>query len=341
MTTAQDISLIELIRQAALSAQRKRSERGITEARYGVNEELCGHQVSPVVYCSSYHGPDVPLDTPISQNTKRNNENSQHLRIHEQCGSNQSGSEVEIDFRRCTHEDEPCEPTQSYTHIHTGDRLLTLRIPYLGPVGWTVPARDGPQATKPFLIYQDPTAGYQSPPLPAEARKPVDEHVHLLASDDKENVAVDMDENEEVEDIPEQDVYVQDNMVAEAENIVELAAMNDGWNIWTLRNRPHEGEYGYEYGIAENDHRHGLDFQAGEGHRLQHNQQQGHQPEMEINVDVGGSLEASPVRSQRAHSNSIVIVSPPRRAGRLDGGDVANDSFVTWDGSPRAASLFF
>ncbi|EDN03066.1 predicted protein [Histoplasma mississippiense (nom. inval.)] len=218
MTTAQDISLIELIRQAALSAQRKRSERGITEARYGVNEVI------------------IPR-----------------------------------------------------------------------PVGWTVPARDGPQATKPFLIYQDPTAGYQSPPLPAEARKPVDEHVHLLASDDKENVAVDMDENEEVEDIPEQDVYVQDNMVAEAENIVELAAMNDGWNIWTLRNRPHEGEYGYEYGIAENDHRHGLDFQAGEGHRLQHNQQQGHQPEMEINVDVGGSLEASPVRSQRAHSNSIVI----------------------------------
>lgn len=250
-------------------------------------------------------------------------------------------------------EDEHCEPAHSYTHIHTGDRILTLRIPYLGPVGWTVPARDGPQATRPFLIYQDPTAGYPSPPLPAAAGKPIDEHVNLLASDDKENGAEDMDEDEEEEDLPDRDAYVQDNMVAEAESIVELAAMNGGWNIWSLRNRPHhldleQGEYGYGYGYGypDNEQGQGLDHRYGHGYEFQqhqYNQQQDHQPEMEFSVAVGGSLEASPVRSQRAHSNSIVIVSPPRRTGRLDERDAGNDGRVgvRWDGSPRAPSGFF
>ncbi|EEQ89005.1 uncharacterized protein BDCG_04125 [Blastomyces dermatitidis ER-3] len=333
---------LDIEEQAALSAQRERDERRCREGRNGVCEGHGGHQMPPVVYSDGYHGPDVPLGCPIYQNTNRNSETPQHIRVEEQCGPNQKAPEVEMDFRPCADDkDEPCEHEHSYTHIHTGDRVLTLRIPYLGPVGWTVPARDGPQTTRPFLIYQDPTAGYRSPPPPPTAKRPIGERVHLLASDDKENVAEDMDENEEEGNIPDHDAsYVEDNMVAEAESIVELAAMNDGWDLWTLRNRPQhlslsQGGPGYGHG-------HDLDHQYGHGHGLQHNPQQDDEPEIEYNVAVGGSLEASPVRSQRAHSNSIVIVSPPRRASRLDDGDAGNAPSVRWNGSPRAgSSLFF
>ncbi|KLJ06514.1 hypothetical protein EMPG_10082 [Blastomyces silverae] len=338
---------LDIEEQAAMSAQRERDERRSREARNGVYEGYEGHQMPLVVYSDGYHGPDVPLGCPISQNTNRNNENPQHIHIEEQCGSNQNVPEVEMDFRPCADdEDEPCEPEHRYTHIHTGDRVLTLRIPYLGPVGWTVPARDGQQTTRPFLIYQDPTAGYRSPPPPpAAAKRPIGERVDLLASDDKENVAEDIDENEEEGNILDQDAsYVEDNMVAEAESIVELATMNDEWGLWMLRNRPQhlssgDGGPRYGYGLW---HGYGLDHQYEHGHALQHNPRQDHELEIEYNVAVGGSLEASPVRSQRAHSNSIVIVSPPRRAGRLDEGNAGNAASVRWDGSPRAAeSLFF
>ncbi|OJD16283.1 hypothetical protein AJ78_03534 [Emergomyces pasteurianus Ep9510] len=327
----------------------------------------------PVGYFDGYQGPYTPFGPPISQEANRNSEISQPVCIEEQCDGNRSVSdmhmdvdmdvdigikmEMELGFRAYAgQETEPSEPSH-YTHIHTGDRILTLRIPYLGPVSWTVPARDGSQATRPFLIYQDPTAGFPSPPLPAEASKLIDEHVHLLASDDKENVADGVGEGEVEEeeggegDLPDRDAYVQDNMVAEAESIVELAAMSDGWNIWSLRSRPHhldfdQGEYGYgfEYGHADNGHGYGMDYQYGHGYgfqRHQHNQQQDHQPEMEFNVTVGGSLEASPVRAQRAHSNSIVLVNSPRRTGRLDDGNVRNDGPVRWDGSLQAPSGFF
>ncbi|OJD11892.1 hypothetical protein ACJ73_09442 [Blastomyces percursus] len=334
---------LDIEEQAALSAQRERDERRCREARNGVYEGREGHQMPLAVSSDEYHDPDVPLGYPISQNTNRNNEKAQHIHIEEQCGPNQNAPKVELDFRPCADdEDEPCEPEHKYTHIHTSDRVLTLRIPYLGPVGWTVPARDGPQTTRPFLIYQDPTVGYRSTPPPPAAKRPTGERVHLLASDDKENIAEDMDENEEEGIIPDQDAsYVEDNMVAEAESIVELAALNDGWDLWTLRNRPQHlslGEGGPRYGYG---HGHGYDLahQYGHGHGLQPNPPQ--EPEIEYNVAVGRSSEASPVRSQRAHSNSIVIVSSPWRAGRLDEG-TRNAASVRWDGSPRAgSSLFF
>ncbi|PGH05557.1 hypothetical protein GX51_02896 [Blastomyces parvus] len=333
---------LDIEEQAALSAQRDKEERRSREARNGIYQGHEGHQMPPIMYSDRYHGPNVPLGCPISLNTNRNNENPQHIYIEEQCGSDQNVPEVEMDFRPCVGDEdepcEPCEPEHSYTHIHTGDRVLTLRIPYLGPVGWTVPARDGPQATRPFLIYQDPTAGYPSPPPPPAAKRPIGEHVHLLASDDKENVAEDMDENEEEGNTPDPEAsYVEDNMVAEAESIVELAAMNDGWDLWTLRNRPQHpsfGEGGPGYGYD-------LDHQYGHAHGFQHNPQQDLEPEIEFNVAVGGSMEASPLRSQRAHSNSIVIVSPPRRGGRLDEGNGGNAASARWDGSPRPASSMF
>ncbi|OAX81241.1 hypothetical protein ACJ72_04419 [Emergomyces africanus] len=309
--------------------------------------------MSPADYVDGYQGQCTQFGSPIPQNTNGNYENSQTPCIEDQYGADQCVSDMEMEldmgfgFRAYADEEaEPSEPSH-YTHIHTGDRILTLRIPYLGPVSWTVPARDGSQATRPFLIYQDPTAGFPSPPLPAEAGKSIDEHVHLLASDDKENVADDMGEGEEEGDLPDRDAYVQDNMVAEAESIIELAAMNDGSNIWSFRSRPHrleldQGEYGYgfEYGYPDNDHHqdeHGYGFRR---QQLDH-QQQGHQSEMEFNVAIGASLEASPVRSQRAHSNSIVIVSPQRRPSHLEDGDVGNDGPVRWDGSFRAPSGVF
>ncbi|PGH02402.1 hypothetical protein AJ79_07634 [Helicocarpus griseus UAMH5409] len=310
-------------------------------------------------YCNTYQSPYIPLGPYIPTRPPGHDENARpiYMRGQRETCSGITGTEMgpEIDFEpyAADDEDEPSEPAHSYTHIHTGDRILTLRIPYLGPVGWTVPAREGSQATRPFLIYQDPTAGYLSPPLPAGAGKPIDEHINLLASDDKENIGEDIDEGEEEEDSPDRDAYVQDNMVAEAENIIELAAMNDGWNVRALRNRlqqyDDQGGYGYGYGHGNDGNPQGLEHQYWYGNQnngygyefQQYHQRPDNQPEVGINVALGGSLEASPVRSQRANSSSVVVVSPPRGSGRANAEDGGSGGRGRWNGSPRTPSGFF
>ncbi|EEH40260.2 hypothetical protein PAAG_02315 [Paracoccidioides lutzii Pb01] len=354
---------LDIEEQAALSAQKERNEKRIRGAGYHVYENCSpgreGCHGPFVSFCNRHQGPHPQSGASMPQNMDGDDEREPAICEEGQNEQNQdiSGMEMGVDLKEgvriktdsrgyeADDDDEPCEPVHSYTHIYTEDRILTLRIPYLGPVGWTVPARNGIQTTRPFLIYQDPTAGYASPPMPAEAGKHIDEHIHLLASDDKENVADDLEEEEDEREMTDRDIYVQDNMVAEAESIVALAAMNDGWNIRSLRNRlQHLGHLGHGYhGNSSDAQTHGLDPQLygygdDTGERSQQyldhqhqQQQQDDQPEMEINVTPGGSLEASPVRPQRAHahSNSVVMVSSSRRAGRLD------------EGFPRPPSEFF
>ncbi|WEW57724.1 hypothetical protein PRK78_003191 [Emydomyces testavorans] len=90
----------------------------------------------------------------------------------------------------------------------------TYQSPYASPpVGWTVPSRSNPTPSRPFTIYQDPP--WYEPEPPVE-----NPYWDTLASDDKENIPHDFTS---AELLGRNSPFVEDNTVAEAENIVALA----------------------------------------------------------------------------------------------------------------------
>ncbi|KAK2793603.1 hypothetical protein FQN50_009999 [Emmonsiellopsis sp. PD_5] len=373
---------------AALWAQKKRDEERLEKARERMYEDNEDPKRS-FQRQNGYEEPYTPFGSAVLASTASYEENISsvctedhyetigrkqgetglfELYTDEDDTEEEEAGEVEEEYGAYYHLTTPKEPRPTF--VHTENRILTLRSPYLGPVGWTVPRRDGLQLTKPFLIYQDPSVmstntaaylGYSAPPptprahlrRPAFATWPVNEHINLLASDDKENVPGDINEEDEDEDMPDRDVYVQDNIVAEAENIVELAASRERRNFF-VGNQMLSGSFGYgsrENGYAGGEYRYEHEDENGheeydefdpqlEQQRMRERERQREQREgeMEFNVAMGGSLDASPVRSQRAHSNSIVVVvSPPRRAVGVGvdeapgGGDPVGRG---WDGAP-------
>lgn len=136
--------------------------------------------------------------------------------------------------------------TSSGTGICGRTRGFQLKSPYLGPVAWTVPARNSGQPSKPFLIYQDPP--WLEPPDAV-----IDTWGYVAASDDKENCShhqrhysgsdVVAATTTEVSHIDGQQVddagqLVADNAVASTENIVDLAVHRTSSISPSRRNHP-------------------------------------------------------------------------------------------------------
>ncbi|KAK2800482.1 hypothetical protein FQN51_006051 [Onygenales sp. PD_10] len=379
---------LDIEEQAALWAQKKRDEERLEKAR----ERLYENNEGPERSCQRQNGYEEPFGSAVLAGTASYDDISSvctedhyetigrkqgetglfGLYTDEDDTEEEKAGEVDEEYGAYYHLITPKEPRPTF--VHTENRILTLRSPYLGPVGWTVPRRDGLQLTKPFLIYQDPSVmstktaaylGYSAPPptpradprRPAFATWPVNEHINLLASDDKENVPGDIDEEDEDEDMPDRDAHVQDNIVAEAENIVELAASRERRDFFVGDQMlPRSFEYGYQENAYaggeyryENEHENGheeydqFDPQL-EQQRMRERERQREQreAEMEFNIAMGDSLDASPVRSQRAHSNSIVaVISPPRRVLGVGVDDAGDPVGRGWDGSPGAPLGFF
>ena|SRR5436190_7529577 len=166
-----------------------------------------------------------------------------------------------------------------------------LGSPYLGPIGWTVPSRVEGGMSKPFLIYQD------AKELECFADLP-DPFTDATGSDNKEN---EYDENADDEDAG--DPVIQDNIVVDAQSIVDLAQSSR----LLIHALPHHSQF--------DDH-----------------------PELEFSVGIGETATPSPVRSRRQQSHSIVATRLSETSTSGEGVLADNSEFGTR--RPRASDFF-
>ncbi|KAI1933222.1 hypothetical protein LOZ65_000431 [Ophidiomyces ophidiicola] len=162
----------------------------------------------------------------------------------------------------------------------------TYRSPYMGPVGWTVPHRAGPNSSQPFLIYQDPS-WYEPEP------SPINPYWDLLASDDKENAIP-----EGMETGIRPPPVAEDNIVTEALNIVTLAASNQHWPLRPLN--PTNGWANYSSSTYHRNLNARSSTTSGIG----------------LDVETGAAPFATPARGRHRHSNSLTMTDSDRAARR-------------------------